>query len=60
VLTEKEGPLEGSLQYAMVTSGMKSIFSIKTLKLKVRIRDRNLNTSTPIETPEFTLDKIKR
>ena len=60
VLSEKEGPLEGSLQYAMVTSGMKSIFSIKTLKLIVRIRDRDLNTSDPIETPEFTLDKIKR
>jgi hypothetical protein len=60
VLTEKEGPLEGSLQYAMVTSGMKSIFSIKTLKLRVRIRDRELNESEWIETPEFTLDKIKR
>jgi len=60
VLSEKEGPLEGSLQYAMVTSGIKSIFSIKTLKLRVRIRDRNLNDSDWIETPEFTLDKIKR
>lgn len=60
VLTEDEGPLEGSLQYAMVTSGMKSLFSIKTMKLRIRIRDRSLNISNEIETPEFTLDKIKR
>jgi len=60
VLSDKEGPLEGSLQYAMVTSGMKTLFSIKTLKLKIRIRDRELNISNIIETPEFTLDKIKR
>jgi len=60
VLTEKTGPLEGSLQYAMVTTGLKNIFSIKTLKLRVRIRDRSLNESEFIETPEFTLDKIKK
>lgn len=60
VLSEKIGPLEGSLQYAMVTSGMKTIFSIKTMKLRVKIRDRDLNISNIIETPEFTLDKIKR
>ena len=60
VLSDKEGPLEGSLQYAMVTSGMKTLFSIKTLKLRIRIRDRDLNISNVIETPEFTLDKIKR
>lgn len=60
VLTEKTGPLEGDLQYAMVTSGIKSIFSIKTMKLRVVIRDRTLNVSNVIETPEFTLDKIRR
>lgn len=57
---DDEGPLEGSLQYAMVTSGMNALFSIKTLKLKIRIRDRALNSSNVIETPDFTLDKIKR
>jgi len=60
VLTEKTGPLEGDLQYAMVTSGLKSIFSIKTMKLRIKIRDRSLNVSNVIETPEFTLDKIKK
>lgn len=58
VLSDKDGALSGSLEYSMATSGMKSIFSIKPLKLKVRIRDRALNNSNQIETPEFTLDKI--
>jgi len=56
VLSDKERPLKGSLQYSMVSSGMKSIFGSKPLKLKVRIRDRELNNSNQIETPEFTLD----
>ena len=58
VLSDKGGPLEGNLEYAMETSGMKTVFGNKTLKLKIRIRDRDLNTSNQIETPEFTLDKI--
>ena len=58
VLSDKDGALSGSLQYSMATSGMKSIFSIKTLKLNLRIRDRELNNSNQIETPEFMLDKI--
>jgi hypothetical protein len=40
VLSEEEGPLEGDLQYAMVTSGIRSIFSIKPMKLRIKIRDR--------------------
>jgi hypothetical protein len=60
VLSENEGPLEGDLQYAMVSSGFKSIFSIKKMKLRIKIRDRNLNLSNVVETGEFTLDKIKR
>ena len=56
VLSDKDRPLSGSLQYEMVTSGMKSIFGSKTLKLRVRIRDRSLNNSNSIETPDFTLD----
>ena len=56
ILSDEDRPLSGSLQYEMVTSGMKSIFGTKTLKLKVRIRDRSLNNSNLIETPEFTLE----
>ena len=56
VLSDTKRPLSGSLQYEMVTSGMKSIFGNKPLKLKVRIRDRSLNNSNYIETPDFTLE----
>ncbi|HEY0652722.1 MAG TPA: hypothetical protein VGD65_06320 [Chryseosolibacter sp.] len=55
ILTDKEGPLEGQLRYAMPTFGFKSIFTIKTLKLRVKIRDRALNESNTILTKEFTL-----
>lgn len=56
VLSDNDRPLSGSLQYDMETSGMKNIFGSKPLKLKVRIRDRSLNNSNFIETPDFTLD----
>jgi len=56
VLSDTKRPLSGSIQYDMVTSGMKSIFGTKALKLKVRIRDRSLNNSNYIETPDFTLE----
>ncbi|HTE29712.1 MAG TPA: hypothetical protein VK666_05015 [Chryseolinea sp.] len=60
VLSEKEQPLEGNLEYAMTSLGIKANFSIKTLKLRIRIRDRAFNTSNDVETGDFTLDKIKR
>lgn len=56
VLSDDDRPLSGSLQYEMLASGMKTIFGVKPLKLKVRIRDRALNNSNFIETPEFTLN----
>ena len=55
VLSDDDRPLSGSLQYEMITSGMKSIFGTKAIKLKARVRDRSLNESNSIETPEFTL-----
>jgi hypothetical protein len=51
----QETPLEGTIRYAMRGTGFKLVFSIKTLKLRVRIQDRALNKSNEIETPEFTL-----
>jgi len=60
VLTEKPGPLEGNLQYALTSVGIKATFSIKTLRLKVRIRDRALNVSNDVQSEDFTLDKIKK
>ncbi len=48
-------PLEGELKYIMQSTGFKLAFSIKTLKLRIQIKDRALNLSNVIETPEFTL-----
>jgi hypothetical protein len=48
-------PLEGTIRYGMGSIGFKILFSTKTLKLRVQIKDRALNSSNIIETPEFTL-----
>lgn len=47
--------VEGTLRYAMKSTGFKLLFSIKTLKLRIQIQDRALNKSNIIETPEFQL-----
>ncbi len=52
---EPGSPLEGSLKYRMGSIGFKALFSIKTLKLRIQIKDRALNKSNEIFTPEFTL-----
>ncbi len=53
---DKSGvPLEGKIRYGMGSSGFKALFSIKTLKLRIQIKDRALHKSNTIETPEFTL-----
>ena len=48
-------PLEGTIRYGMGSIGFKILFSTKTLKLRIEIKDRALNRSNIIETPEFTL-----
>lgn len=48
-----KNPVEGTLRYAMLSTGFKLQFSIKTLKLRILIQDRKLNKSNIIETPEF-------
>ncbi|MEJ7647403.1 MAG: hypothetical protein WKF87_22615 [Chryseolinea sp.] len=58
VLSDKTGPLQGNLTYALTTLGIKANFSIKTLKLRIRVRDRSFNVSNDVETGDFTLDKI--
>ena len=55
----QQNPLEGNIRYGMVSTGFQILFSIKTLKLRVKIQDRALNKSNIIETPEFTLQSIK-
>lgn len=59
-LSDKPGALEGTLRYGMISSGFNAIFSIKTLKLRVQIKDRGLHLSNVIYTPPFKLEKIRR
>ncbi len=56
----QKNPLDGKIRYGMASTGFLVLFSIKTLKLKVTIQDRALNKSNTIETPEFTLQSIKK
>src|SRR6185369_10270186 len=58
-LTHKT-PIEGSIRYGMNSVGFLILFSTKTLKLRITILDRALHTSNTIETPEFTLQSIKK
>jgi hypothetical protein len=60
ILSDRSGPLEGTLRYTMNSLDFTSTFSIRTLKLRVQIKDRALNRSNTITTPEFTLDKIRK
>jgi hypothetical protein len=59
-LSNHENSLEGTLSYAMISTGFQSIFSVKTMKLRIQIKDRALNKSNTLVTPEFTLDKIRK
>ena len=55
VFSDKKSSIDGTLRYTMTSLGFTSVFSIKTLKLRVSIKDRARNTSNIIYTPEFTL-----
>ena len=57
-LGDGEKIVEGKLAYEMKSIGFLQIFTIKALKLRVTIKDRALNHSNTIETPEFTLGDI--
>lgn len=59
-LSDTDTPLDGILTYSMASTGFRTVFSVKTLKLRISIKDRALNVSNVILTPEFTLDGIKR
>lgn len=56
----RDAALDGRIRYAMPSTGFSILFSIKTLKLRVMIQDRKLNRSNTVETPEFTLQQIKK
>jgi hypothetical protein len=46
---------EGTLQYTLASTGIRSVFDNKTLKLRVTIKDRALNVSNTVESPDFQL-----
>ena len=50
--------LSGKLRYGMVSYGFEMILKNDIFKLKIYIKDRELNTSNIIETPEVTLEEI--
>ncbi|MDH4058820.1 MAG: hypothetical protein OEU76_08640, partial [Cyclobacteriaceae bacterium] len=55
VLSDDDSPLEGTIRYAMTSTGFTPLFSIKTLMLDIIVKDRAFNKDS-IRTPEFTLD----
>ncbi len=46
----------GTITYSMASIGFRIIFANKTLKLRFSIRDKALNTSNIVETPEFSIN----
>lgn len=61
VLSDKDdSPLEGTLRYSLKSQGFQIQLSTKILKVQIQIRDRALHASNTIESPEFTLAKIRR
>jgi hypothetical protein len=59
-LSDTDSPLDGVIRYKMTSEFWRFIFSVRKLRLKVKLRDRALNVSNEITTPEFTLEDIKR
>lgn len=53
-------PLDGKIIWSIKSSGFDAFFSIRTIKLRIYIKDRALNKSNVVETKEFSLQSIKR
>ena len=57
----RKTPLDGTIRYAVQSTGFLILFSNKTLKLKITIQDRALNKSNTVETiPAFNLQQITK
>lgn len=55
-LSSNDAALEGTLTYGMTSQlGFATFFQNKQMYLKIKVRDRALNESNPIQTPVFTL-----
>jgi hypothetical protein len=59
VISGQSSALEGTIRYGMGNASYLALFSVKTLKLEVKIRDRALNTSNTVSTQNFTLNGIR-
>lgn len=53
-------PIEGTVTYEMKSGLFLPLFRTDTLKLSFLVRDRALNESNVAETPEFTLQSIRK
>lgn len=58
VLGGQGNALEGTIRYGMANASYLALFSVKTLRLEVKIRDRALNSSNTVTTQNFTLNSI--
>ncbi|MBN8575346.1 MAG: hypothetical protein J0L66_00305 [Cytophagales bacterium] len=47
-------PMEGRIRFAIGSAAMRALFSLKTLKFRIQIKDRALHKSNIIETPEIS------
>jgi len=59
LLSSQSSALEGTLRYGMGNPSYLALFSVKKLRLEITIKDRALNVSNKIFTPNFTLDGIR-
>lgn len=52
-------PLEGTIRYGFVSTGLLPLFENSTMWLEIRIRDRNLNVSNTVDSGPFELRDIQ-
>lgn len=55
-----EQPVEGTIEYAMMSFGWNSIFRNDTIRIEIEIQDRALNRSNMTTSPEVTLSQIRK
>ncbi len=58
ILADESGPLEGTIRYAMPSSGFTPLFSIKDLVLDIIVKDRAFNKDS-VRTDKFKLQDIR-
>lgn len=54
------GPLQGSIRYAMVSTGFRTVLRKDTFNIKFQVIDRALHGSDVAETGDITLDQLIR